>query len=196
MCTYGSRQNKTSQCSLRSTRKAEIVGGFSDHLEYLQSELEMGTKPNDKRVPPARLFLPWDRRSYAQQRTQREPLARYSIFMCVQRNPTQPIPKHCLKRPNQREALLAAAPPPCLHKQEREFGNLSAGFVPTAADGEPCFACQLPRGPTWGRGEPTLPALQQQLLLPQEGWEMGLGTGFSCNLGLCNKEREIWEEGG
>lgn len=58
MCTYGSRQNKTSQCSLRSTRKAEIVGGFSDHLEYLQSELEMGTKPNDKRVPPARLFLP------------------------------------------------------------------------------------------------------------------------------------------
>lgn len=27
MCTYGSRQNKTSQCSLRSTRKAEIVAG-------------------------------------------------------------------------------------------------------------------------------------------------------------------------
>lgn len=61
---------------------------------------------------------------------------------------------------------------------------------------EPRFACQLPQGPTWGWGEPTHPATQRHLLLPQEGWEMRLGMGFSCNLGLCDEEGEIWEEGG
>lgn len=203
MCTYGSRQNKTSQCSLRSTRKAEIVGGFSYHLEYLQSELEMGTKPNDKRVPPARLFLPCSHAGTTEvmpSRGHRGSPWPVIPFSCACKE-TQPNPSRNTALSDQINARRSwqrhrRPPPPCLHKQEREFGNLSAGFVPTAADGEPCFACQLPRGPTWGRGEPTLPALQQQLLLPQEGWEMGLGMGFSCNLGLCNKEREIWEEGG
>lgn len=110
--------------------------------------------------------------------------------VCVQRNPTQPHPQTLpwATESNKRNALLAAGSGPCLRKQSREAGNQLVGFVPTAANEEPHFSCQLPPGPLWCRWEaadpaPRLPCL---LLLPM-GWETCLERQF-CKSALSDKK--------
>lgn len=72
-------------------------------------------------------------------------------FFMRKENPTQPNPmlRHCLEQPSQinTTCFWQWARGPCLRKQAREAGNQLVGFVPTAANEEPSFSCQLPLGP-------------------------------------------------